>query len=83
MFPLLHQSMDIMAEWDVTIRNNPNFRAQGLLCCSGQGSVLDDGGGTWNSNITNNISVQLLFSVASPGNMVSPLSANIISHYLT
>ena len=41
----------IMAEWDITIRNNPNFRGQGLLCCSGQGSILADGVGTWNSTL--------------------------------
>lgn len=71
----------IMAEWDITVRNYPNFRGQGILFGSGQAPVISDGNGTWNSNISNNLVVQVLFSVASGGNMVSGLSANVICHF--
>ena len=67
----------IMAEFDVTIRDWPNFRGQGILQATGQTPVFADGTGTWNANVSNTLVVQILFSVASAGNMASPLSANI------
>ena len=71
----------IMADFDLNVRDWPNFRCQGILQATGQTPVFTDGNGTWNANVSNTLVVQIFFSVASGGNMASPLSANIYNIY--
>lgn len=71
----------IMAEFDLNVRDYPNYRCQGILQASGQVPVFTDGNGTWNANVANTVSFQILFSVSSAGNMASPLSSSIYNIY--
>lgn len=71
----------IMAEFDLNVRDYPNYRCQGILQASGQVPVFVDGNGSWNVNVANTVSFQILFSVASGGNMASPLSSSIYNIY--
>jgi len=86
----------IMADFDLNVRNYPNYRYHDILQASGQAPsgqapsgqapsgqapVLTDGNGSWNVNVSNTLVVQIFFSVASTGNMASPLSANIYNIY--
>jgi len=71
----------IMAEFDLNVRDYPNYRCHGILQASGQVPVFVDGNGYWNTNIANTVSFQILFSVSSAGNMVSPLSSSIYNIY--
>jgi len=71
----------IMADFDIYIRAGNLWRGQGTLWASGQAPVIADGSGTWTTGINNNFAVGIQFSVASPGNMVSPLSCNVQTLY--
>lgn len=71
----------IMAEFDLNVRDYPNYRCHGILQASGQVPVFVDGNGSWNVNVANTVSFQILFSVASGGNMASPLSSSIYNIY--
>lgn len=71
----------IMADFDLNVRDYPDYRCPGILQASGQAPVLTDGNGPWNVNVSNTLAVQIFFSVASAGNMASPLSANIYNIY--
>ena len=71
----------IMAEFDLNVRNYPNYRCHGILQASGQVPVFVDGNGSWNVNVANTVSFQILFSVSSGGNMASPLSSSIYNIY--
>ena len=73
----------LRAEFDVTIRAGTACRTQGILHASGQTPVMIDGGGTWNKANANTVDVRFTWSVASGGNMISPLSASIETHYQT
>lgn len=71
----------IMAEFDLNVRDYPNYRCHGILQASGQVPVFVDGNGSWNVNVANTVSFQILFSVSSGGNMASPLSSSIYNIY--
>lgn len=71
----------IMAEFDLNVRDYPNYRCHGILQASGQVPVFADGNGSWNANVANTVSFQILFSVSSGGNMASPLSSSIYNIY--
>ena len=71
----------IMAEFDLNVRDYPNYRCHGILQASGQVPVFVDGNGSWNANVANTVSFQILFSVSSGGNMASPLSSSIYNIY--
>ena len=71
----------IMAEFDLNVREYPNYRCHGILQASGQVPVFVDGNGSWNANVANTVSFQILFSVSSAGNMASPLSSSIYNIY--
>lgn len=71
----------IMAEFDLNVREYPNYRCHGILQASGQVPVFVDGNGSWNANFSNTVSFQILFSVSSGGNMASPLSSSIYNIY--
>ena len=70
-----------MAEFDLNVRDYPNYRCHGILQASGQVPVFVDGNGSWNANVANTVSFQILFSVSSAGNMASPLSSSIYNIY--
>lgn len=71
----------IMAEFDLNVRDYPNYRCHGILQASGQVPVFYEGNGSWNANVANTVSFQILFSVSSGGNMASPLSSSIYNIY--
>lgn len=71
----------IMAEFDLNVKDYPNYRCHGILQASGQVPVFVDGNGSWNANVANTVSFQILFSVSSAGNMASPLSSSIYNIY--
>jgi len=73
----------IMADFDIYIRAGNLWRGQGILWASGQAPVIADGTGTWNTGINQNFAVGIQFSVASAGNIVSPLSCNVQTLYQT
>lgn len=69
------------ADFDCTIRGTNLCRTQGVLLAAGQYPVLMDGGGTWTKTSSNNVDVLFTFSIASGGNIISPLSLTIETHY--
>ena len=69
------------ADFDCTIRGTNLCRTQGVLLASGQYPVIVDGGGTWTKTSSNNVDVLFTFSIASGGNMISPLGLTIETHY--
>lgn len=71
------------ADFDCTIRGTNLCRTQGVLLAAGQHPVLMDGGGTWTKTSSNNVDVLFTFSIASAGNIISPLSLTIETHYQT
>ena len=71
----------LMAEFDCTIRGTTLCRTQGILHTTGQFPVTNDAGGTWTKTNSNNVDVLFTWSVASPVNMISPLSLTIETHY--
>lgn len=71
----------LRAKFDCTIRAGTACRGQGALLASGQLPVLSDGNGTWTKTSSNNVDLMFQWSVASAGNMISPLSASIETHY--
>jgi len=73
----------LMADFDIYIRAGNLWRGQGILWASGQAPVIADANGTWNTAINNNFAVGIQSSVASFGNMVSPLSCNVQTLYQT
>ncbi|HRP37511.1 MAG TPA: hypothetical protein PLS50_06925 [Candidatus Dojkabacteria bacterium] len=73
----------IVADFDMYIRAGNQWRGQGILWASGQAPVITDGVGTWNPSISQSFGVFIQFSVASPGNMASPLSCNVQTLYQT
>lgn len=74
----------LQVEFDCTIRPGTSARVQGILHQSGQAPVISDSGGiTWDKTATNTIDVRSTFSVASAGNMLSPLGLTIETHYQT
>jgi len=71
----------LLAEFDCTIRGTTLCRTQGILHTTGQFPVTNDAGGTWTKTNSNNVDVLFTWSVASPVNMISPLSLTIETHY--
>jgi len=72
-----------MADFYIYIRASNLWRGQGVLWASGQPAVIADGNGTWTNSINQNFAVSVQFSVASPGNMIRPRSANVQTLYQT
>ncbi|HRP37191.1 MAG TPA: hypothetical protein PLS50_05260, partial [Candidatus Dojkabacteria bacterium] len=73
----------IVADFDIYIRAGNLWRGQGILWASGQTPVIADGNGTWTTGSNQNFAVGIQFSVASFGNIVSPLSCNVQTLYQT
>lgn len=71
----------IRADFDLTIRSGTASRGQGALLASGQLPVLSDGNATWTKTNSNNVDIMFKWSVGSSGNIISPLSASIETHY--
>jgi len=72
-----------MADFDIYIRAGNLWRGQGILWPSGLATVIADGNGTWTNAISQAFGVFIQFSVASAGNIVSPLSCNVQTLYQT
>lgn len=73
----------LMIEFDCTIRGTNLCRTQGILFAAGQLPVLTDVGGTWTKTNSNSVGVGFQWSVASAGNIISPLGVTIETHYQT
>ncbi|HRP36811.1 MAG TPA: hypothetical protein PLS50_03300 [Candidatus Dojkabacteria bacterium] len=73
----------LLTDFDLAIRGTTLCRGQGILHASGQFPVITDTGGTWNKTTFNTVDVRFTWSVASGGNMISPLSASVETHYQT